>query len=185
MRINHFGPGRPRRRPPHAPPTPPLPWEHVTSRDRGRMWWLGIEAKVAPRSHAPGGDGNAGQATAPEAGGEATGAAAGHGGLDCLRGPGMWWFGFEAQVVPGAPCGCLLLPQRHELLLRGRCALAHLPCQDRARGLGSAVVCSKRPVVAYEKSPTRSHTSSFGMSVIRSFNLALSEADGISMKTFV
>ena len=38
--------------------------------------------------------------TAPEAGEEATGAAAGRVVMDCLRGPGMWWFCFEAHVVP-------------------------------------------------------------------------------------
>ena len=58
--------------------TPPR--EHVASLPRTGMWWFGIEAKVAPRSHAPGGGANAGQATtAPEAGGEAAGVAMGHG----------------------------------------------------------------------------------------------------------
>ena len=50
--------------------------------------------------------------------------------MDNLRGPGMWWSGNEGRVVPGAPCSRLVLSQEHELLLRGRRACAHLPCQD-------------------------------------------------------
>ena len=36
---------------------------------------------------------------------------------------GTWWSGVGAQVVPGAPRGRLMLPQGHEMLLRGRRAL--------------------------------------------------------------
>ncbi len=50
---------------------------------------------------------------------------------------GMLWSGIEAQVVPGAPCGRLLLPPGHELLLR----LAARPrCQDRGKGAWDVVV---------------------------------------------
>jgi hypothetical protein len=86
--------------------TPPsgTPSPGSTSPDRGRMWWLGIEAKVPPRSHAPGGGGNAGQATtAPEAGGEATGAAMVRWVWDYLRGPGMWCRASRRKWFPRTP----------------------------------------------------------------------------------
>ena len=83
-----------------ATPPPCHPSPGSTPRDRGRTWCAAASRDyVPPRSHAPGGGGNAGQATAPEAGEEAAGAVARHEVMDCLRGPGMWWFGFEAQVV--------------------------------------------------------------------------------------
>ena len=69
-----------------AKPPPCHPSPGSTSRpspDRGRTWCTASRDNVPPRSHAPGGGGNAGQApTAPEAGGEATGAAAGYVVLD-------------------------------------------------------------------------------------------------------
>ena len=46
----------------------------------------------------------------------------------------------EGKVVHGAACRWLLLSQGHELLLRGRCARAHLPCQDwRGPGIDRGV----------------------------------------------
>ena len=51
----------------------------------------------------------------------------------------MWWSGFETQVVPGAPCGCLLRSLGHELLLRGRRAPV---ARMGEGGLGSIVACS-------------------------------------------
>ncbi len=78
-----------------------------------------------------------------------------------------------------------------------RCAVGAHPRTDLARigvrRISHLVACSinlivgyvAKPVVAYEKTPTRFYVSSFGMSVIRSINWALSDPDGISMKTFV
>ncbi len=59
----------------------------------------------------------------------------------------MWWSGFEAQVVPGAPCRRLLLPPGQE----SHCAVGAHARTDLAgigeRGLGSIVACSTAPVV--------------------------------------
>jgi hypothetical protein len=54
----------------------------------------------------------------------------------------MWWFGFEAQVVPGAPCRPLLLPPGHELLLRFIRAPARLLARIGEEGISFLVAYS-------------------------------------------
>ncbi len=56
--------------------------------------------------------------------------------------PGMWWSGFDAQVVPGVPCRPLLQSPGHEL----HCASVAHTCALVARigevGLESNVACA-------------------------------------------
>ncbi len=155
---------------------PPLPGEHVASGDRGRTWCAAVSRdNVLPRSQTPGGGGNAGQATAPEAGEETTGTAAGHGAMDYLRGPGMWWFCFEAQVVPENAEGHRCCRRGMNCCCRGRCARAHLPCQDGGRawvdrGVLDKTGCRVRDnllIIHYRSSPFPRWLASYSINIRR------------------
>ena len=120
--------------------------------DLGRTWCSSAASRdnVTPRSQtlASGGGGVAGQATAPEAGEEATGALTGHVVMDCLQGPGMWYKASGRMWFPGPRAGACR--RRRGMNCTARSVRTRAPTlPGQGRGMESKVAGATIWVVTY------------------------------------